>query len=653
MGATRNRQGFSLAEVLCCLVLLGVVLGLSLGFQRGAKQRSDTRALALHLADQLRGLRQQAMTSGHPCGVALPSAGGSRAVATALHVLQGESQPRLSQVVPIATDGATAQLFLGQYSGPGWSTSRPQGLLGNSPDLSSWNIHGLTDPVIYFSPDGSVFSNAPHDQGRYRLVVAHSIEATAGSPAQLTRVHAPTTVTLTLLGAIQVEPGLPGGDGSLLAASAFPPSSPASGSSPGSGNQPPVFVTPYLSVAPRAEESTLANVSLPGSNYTVALDGTMTVECFATDPDGDPLFCRWSCTGPAGSGAFSASQGTPMSWDSGRNCWVGRWSWRPPTGADYDQLYTMNCEVYDSHGLIANSTPISAQLPKSTTIVRRKMVYALKDLGDEGIWICNWDGSNARRLVGQEDIGPNASDFTFPVLNSESTRVAFACKVGANYQIWRCGTMGQELEQVASYNRIGGLVWDPRDDYLYTVDDDGANTCIREWEADTLGQVTPSLLASFPNGGTMAARPYIHAHRRGRMLMVQKNGIFHIIWTHHSNQPGKVELHPCVGSEPSFGRQAGVERIVYDKGASGSETLHWRAFSFDEASCTSILDPVENELMPGHTGYQSPMLSEDGEWVTGQATGAGLRIFLCELSSAQPMVLNLPGTKFDYSRFSW
>lgn len=637
------------------LFLLGLLIALGAGFGRSAKDGVGTRAGAMLVADQLRALRQRAMTSGHPTAVALPSNNGTVAVANTLQVLQGEASPRLVRVATFANDSGPVQLYLGAYNGPTWSSTRPQGLLGSAPNLTTWNQNGPQDPVLYFAPDGTVYSNVDHDQGRYRLVVAQQIQAV---PGNLSAVYKPYTVSVSLLGAVEVEAGLSNGSSTLVSASPFSGSASGLPGTPPNGNSPPSFVAPYLSVSPLAEASTLPTVAVPGSNYTVPLDGYLTVECFASDSDGDPLFCNWTASGPQGSGSFSSPLGNRMSWDSTRGCWVGRWSWRPPKNASAMEQYVLNCTVYDGHNGVANSAPISAITPKASTIVRRKIAYKAVDADGEGIWVCNWDGSNAHRIIRASDISPTAANLAFPHWSWDNKTIAFVCDDGPSNKIMACTPGGLELRCLVDYPscRPSGLEWDPGGSYLYAFYNNigTGEAYIKKWDTSTLNQSSTTYFGPWP---TPAAYTYsLSVTPNGKTLLLGFDGIVPqswVVWTDYSNSPGKREILPYIGSEPCFdcATPAGSDRIVAHLGLMPNETLQQWPLTLDPVTCTTTLGTA-TPLYPGLTGFQSPCVSDDRQWILGQCTSSGTP-HLCLLDNlGNPMVFNLPGTLQDDAGFS-
>ena len=650
------RRGFSLLEVLAVCGLLTVLLALSIGFQRGAKTRSDSRAGAMQVADFLKSLRQQALSSGHPVAVTLPSAGGTVAVADSLQVLEGEANPKITHVMQMNGSMGNVKVFLGRYGGPSWSTSRPQGLLGQGPDPTLWNASARSDPYLYFAPDGTAYSNAPHDQGQYRLVLGQQIQATAGSPNLLSAVYQPSTVSVSLLGAITVDNSLVNAAPGVVALQSITSNASGSPGSPLTGNRNPVFVPPFIEVSPKPESATLANVSVPGSNYTVALDGMLTAECFATDADGDPLFCRWDCTGPAGSGSFSSPLGDRMDWDSVRQCWVGRWSWRPPVTAAPQEQYQLTCTVYDGQGGVASTVPLAAQLPKASTILKRKLAYVSTDALGDGLWVSNWDGTDAVCVVRADDISPTMTSIGPPSFSPDGREIAFPIDDPGSthrYRLMVCGVGGQELRCLAQYDTcfMSGVAWDPLGAYIYTLHNDGTQVYVKKWLTGILNQTAATFFGTWPNGGVNWTY-LLQVHPNGKMLLFEHGGSPYVVWTDYSNQPGKMELHSTTMGEPDFDASTTPERIVYHVGGHGSEVMKWNSFGYDESTCTSVIGATATELMPGYTGFQSPVVSSDGRWLTGQDTNGGLHLFLVDLTKGVPMRLNVPGTAQDSSIFS-
>jgi prepilin-type N-terminal cleavage/methylation domain-containing protein len=651
-----SRRGFSLLEVLAAVALLGILAALSLPLARPGSGSHSTRAGAEFVASVLRDARQQALTSGLATAVGLPSQAGTRPVADSCYQLIGQENPKIVRVLRFRSESLDCQAFLGRYPGPVWSTARPAGLLNASALSPGWNPLGDQDPLLVFWPDGSVTSNVAHDQGEYRCIVGQALSHDGGSPPQLQQAFKPFTVSISLLGAIEVEAGIPGGNPVLISAqpiagSVAGPASPL----PLGSNRDPVLISPFLTVWPPVQSTTLANVTLPGSTATVALDGMLTIEVFARDPDGDPLFCRWSATGPVADSRFSHPEGSKMEWNASSQCWTGRWSWSPPPGALQGQQYTLNCEVFDAKGGIATPASVGAQIPVVHTLSKRKIVYAEENPGrPTTVWTCNWDGTDPKEILSEaflREVGYFTQGFCIPRFSPDGSVIAVPCVNATDPTdagIFVCAPDGSGFRRLTVHNdEIEGLCWDPAGRYVYTVDAfPGAIQVLLRWEYSDNVDATYDELARWPQGPTECN--FLAIHPSGKFFAKHLRTEINFIWPQTDTLPAKVINLPGNYGEAEF--TVDGNNLLADTGS----RIFRHPIVWDEATRTVSFSGAPVDMAPGIGDLQSPIPSRDGQWILGQHCPPGiLRNCILEVATGKVMILTIPNSgNQDGSHFS-
>lgn len=646
-----RRAGFSLIEVLGALSLLAVLLALSLSLLSPRKSASSARLGAELIASILRDTRQSAVTNGLPSAVGLPTQGGTQGVADSCYQLVGRENPKLTRVVKLASESANCQLFLGSYPGPSWSSVRPSGLLDSPNVPAGWNPQGSNDPILLFWPNGTVTSNLPHDGGEYRFVVGQNLAAAGG---QLSAAYLPYTVSVSLLGSIDTQPGIPGANAALTLARPFSSSAAGSVSRSFGPNHSPSLVAPYLEVSPPVQASTLADVSLPGSTVTVALDGSLTLETFAQDPDGDRLLCKWWATGPRPDSRFSHPLGNAMEWDSGRNCWISRWSFFPPPSANPGEQYTLHCEVSDGRGGTTGPADVGVQLPVASTLSTRKIVYVEGNYWalQGSLWTVNWDGTNPVEIVSRASLADQGYALSdgLAAFSPDGRVLAFGCVNITNANdggVWVCSSSdGANLRRLTRHNdSFEGLCWDPAGRYLYTQDSDLDGTqYLQRWEYSDALDTTYDELARWPHGGNDEL--FFDIHPSGQFIVKSFPTDLKFIWLATATTPARVISLPGAYSQACF--SADGNSIFTDQGG----CIRRYPIAWNAAAQTVNLAGPQSDVTPGFTNLESPMASRDGQYLTGQVVGSPMKSFLVKLATGELMPLTIPGsTNADGSRF--
>jgi hypothetical protein len=235
-------------------------------------------------------------------------------------------------------------------------------------DVASWLGFGGSDCAVAFFPSGrAVGHNLPVHQGRYYLLAVQGVDDGGAPVAQ--RLNSVYSISVSPLGDVAVEPGVPGAPAGLLAQGSAPPppmaAAPAQSSA--AANQAPQIQD--LQVLPQANDSIYGGGVHSVGESVMELypeeanaDGSrayspVTLALYATDLDGDPLSFKWSAApegGAAGTGAFTYPESTRMVRLSDGSQ-AGRCQWQPPPQGQDAQRWTLSCQVSDGRGGVAHS----------------------------------------------------------------------------------------------------------------------------------------------------------------------------------------------------------------------------------------------------------------------------------------------------------
>ena len=348
MEPMKRTRAFTLLEILLVLLLMGLVGGMGLfAFQR-ATRKGEARGVAQLVAEELRGARNRAISQRIPVAVVLPNGR-----AQALYLLEGEVKPHVTRRVLYGKEYPQSELFAGL-----WPTATAAGrddietgANGQEFSVATWQIPNPRDYVLMFTPAGTVKSNGwPHFGGDYHLVVSEGVVASptgppAGSGATslnylaLSQVGLPSTISISPAGGITVQEGLTGltsgvtvRDHALTAA--------RGGALPalwtGAGNRDPVVSLARLDPAQTAPYKVY-----PRENVSLVLEGS--------DPDGDPLYVKWS-TVPANLGRFSLAGESKLEWNPQNGRWKSCWNWTPPENWPVGNTCRLRYQVSDGRG---------------------------------------------------------------------------------------------------------------------------------------------------------------------------------------------------------------------------------------------------------------------------------------------------------------
>jgi prepilin-type N-terminal cleavage/methylation domain-containing protein len=401
--------GFTLIEMLVVVGLFSLIVSIGSVNLSKAPRRAGTKSGAELLASELRYARSEAMRRHAPVAICVPSTAGTTYNAKGVYWIAGSDKPKNLRSLDLTQSVPDCCVFQGYWPLNAASLGDPSSLSSNdSPrqgaredgfDLSKWVLPNPQDGALIFTPSGSVTSNGlVHFDGAYHLVVCDAVTASAGSPGFTTttpltyflpsRMGNPNTVAISFRGDVQVSPGLTGTDGSVALdggdtnRTGLPPVSLGINSIP-TVNPAEVVLTPTID----------SELLPPGTGSLVPVDRHLTLTVRASDPDGDPLSIKWSCSG----GKFSESSvSRRMSWNQNLQRWESIVQWQTPPGANPGDPFDLSCDITDGKGgsVTLNKTTIAAFGVKTAS--KGKLISTNRY--DSVVTILNPDGSGMREV---------------------------------------------------------------------------------------------------------------------------------------------------------------------------------------------------------------------------------------------------------------
>lgn len=461
---TRGKiRGFSLLELLVGLGLLIILLGLS--FYRFKSTGGDSKAAANIMAAELKAARQLARSSNEPVAVAFPTTPDSVPHATGFLILQGWTQPRPHRGFSLQTDAEDTYIFTGYWTGPDWRLGLERADL-DAPNfvLADWGAPSEFHYIV-FLPSGVVETDLPTFEGACHLVALNGLLYDSGAVQGVTRFQLasagdPYTVRVQANGSISVIKGVvdgivPGTAPGTLPAEAAAVTVPAEPSNSGPSAEAFIFPGPHPTYRPA------------GADATVKLDGFSTLRVEATDPQGDRLYCEWTCD----QGVFSVDGPVEMTWNSDKKVWESTHQWQPPDEAESGDQFSLEYRVFDTSGAEATGTfgvqGVVEVLPRGRILFQGKL-----DPGDEGnldIFVINSDGTDLTQLTKDP-----AHDLE-PTWSPDGSRIAFHSYRDEEHAIYTMNPDGSNVTRIigeAELNAEGlRTVWntEPRFDPTGTM----------------------------------------------------------------------------------------------------------------------------------------------------------------------------------------
>ena len=451
-----RRRAFSLIELLWAMGLLALLAGLA--FVGAGKPSSATsRSLADVVAAELVTARGLARSQQVPVAVRLHCQNGP--IANALSLWRGDHQPRCIKNLNLAAELPRGQIFWGVWGSSSTPTLDRPALAGSTPfSVRDWFAPQAVpaDPMVVFTPDGMAWSNdLPLIQGAYRLVACTGAESSNANPIgstvvdprpayfSLTAVQQPNTISIELQGAVHVDGGVLGQDGSVAvrACHSQPPAFAQRLSVP--ANSTPVVTS--LKLSPEAPSSLP-----PGVQAQVSREGHVVLSVQAQDADGDALLCEFTASG----GGFTNSGSNKMQWDPADQLWKASWVFRPNPADATSTRYQIDCHVKDERGtpaVAAVGVQLTAQLE---LVVLDRLVYGR--IPYEELYSMNSDGSDRRVLQVMKAIRGPAD---FPSISPDGSKILFTNE--RTLDLWVVNVDGSGARQLTSGRGCYGANWSP------------------------------------------------------------------------------------------------------------------------------------------------------------------------------------------------
>lgn len=474
-----RRSAFTLVEILVALAMIGLAFYMLMGsLQSFRTNRGVVRGDAEILAELLRSLRQQAMTQHRPVGLGIPSEDHTCGAAGGYYVLEGEVHPKIVRVVELK-EGQAGQITAGFWAGPAFTGSPSSSFTASQYTLANWQPSRPNDSLVMFLPSGEVLTNLPTFQGQVALVLARSLRASwtslSGQPCvEIAQAQLPMTIWCSILGEIRIETGLPGSAGLVSSAPVAPATAlaplPALSSDP---NASPQFVSPntagpLLEISPPPNGNTLTHVA-SGHTGTLAIDRYLSLKVAATDPNGDQLWCSWSCTtSTSRPNAFTKAGEVPMIYNPRMQHWESTFAWHVMEPAPGEE-FRLDATISDHRG---GSKLLSSQL---TTGGQFRILTAgrLAFVRGNDTWISNWDGTDPV-IVKKNRVNPRWSEDASLLLVREP----------GTGKLYKLSPDGRFEELIADFSSYGSYIsageWRPDSSEVgFAAIDGTGNTMVR------------------------------------------------------------------------------------------------------------------------------------------------------------------------------
>ncbi|GEM_PF-1687402 len=445
--------GFTLFEIILVVALTLIFFTItSPKLSRVAEQRTEARAAAMLLAEDLRYARERAIFSRSPVAVIIPNAGLTIGHCQGYLMKEGLIGTKTTKVVDLSKLYHQVSLFVGTWDidlsrlhDPSLATSGNAltGIANTTGfDVSLWGGKS-NDYIFLFTPEGAVAvnPNMPHFDNTYHIVAGefftYTVTAPPGSstsPGSLTsafklrEISPPAyTITITPSGEISLSDGVTALSSSSLASS--PPQGPGRGA--------PLPSVGYSQHSPALEEVTLypkINRGIypesTGIDAVVEPAGHLKIVMTARDQDGDQLYLKTEITSGVPEGTLSTSLPVLMEYNAPSNLYTGIVEWFPPVGAAPGSRFTISLTVDDG------------KYPQTTTkhiqISGLDRIAFLSDRdGSTGLYIMNTDGTEITRLPFYLE----ALYYRSYSFNSDSTKITFIDHGDMEHsQVWLINT---------------------------------------------------------------------------------------------------------------------------------------------------------------------------------------------------------------------
>lgn len=399
----RSRLGFSLLELILAAAIMAVVGGFGLYSLSRGRDSTQSRGMAQEVAEELKAARQLAISKQKPVAIAFPGGASCQKV----YQLEGLSVPVVTRERDYSASYPSSVMFWGLWTG-GVNEVLATQEVDSQYRLADWGPLPSSDPVLYFTPSGTVQSNglAVYNGGEYRLLVSNGVEGTPGSAPSA--VHKPYTVRISKAGAVAVTEGVVGASIPERPGLAVPAMTDAV----------PDYPAPSGSLQISSLTTEPKPTHPPNSNaYTVVpVQGYITLVARATEPHGEAPLLWWTCD----RGKFSTDRPITMDYDFERKEWVGRLAWTPPESANPGDTFRLTCHVKNKDGTVSQDLGAAG----SVEVARSERIASVNTDGTyENFYVAwmNSHGTNVINLTVPDQVWEQLT----PVWAPNGTKLAF------------------------------------------------------------------------------------------------------------------------------------------------------------------------------------------------------------------------------------
>jgi hypothetical protein len=397
-----RRSGVTVAELLVALGLFSILLVLGISGLRISTTTGRSQGLAQELKGQFTQARTQAVSTGVPVAIVLPTSGGATPVVTECVILRGVDNAEIQRQLSFEGNYPGVGIFVGQWALPGGQLFAPPAPPpGGEPprfSISNWLPPSMANHAAYvFLPSGQIVSNGQAAvDGEFPLIVASQFAATSGGgTATLTAAGDAYSVLVSERATARVDKGVLGGmvgeggvgqDGWTLATLA--PTS--------VGAAVPVITS--VEVLPAPVDAVFA--ASRGAECIVEQDGVVSLKVKATDANGGPLYCQWT----AADGGLSHVAETPMLYSPEEDAWISEWHWKPPATANVDDIFELSVVVRDESATATVATGVGLR-PRVLVVDRgilafnsfRNVSAANPDINAH-VFVVRFDGTDLKAI---------------------------------------------------------------------------------------------------------------------------------------------------------------------------------------------------------------------------------------------------------------
>ncbi len=475
-----RKTGFTFIEILIVITLILLVFCLtSPKLIRNFEHQTNARAAAMRLTEDLRYLRQRAISANIPTALVIPNENLTKGHCRGYITREGLAAYKKPNIVSFENLYRDISIFVGHWDIASsqlqdsalMPSSGPINAFSNNSGFSVDLWKGSKDYTFIFTPEGKVITNEnmPHFDNAYHIVLG---EYFACQPAallpgatfnessvltscyKLSSVWRPVyTVTITPAGEISFSEGV-----TALIQSAYSTSQP---SSPGNGSGITGSITdlpgPRISkVIIYPEINRLMFPDSTGIDATVTPDGLLNIDVEGVDDDVDPLTLKMIAEG----GTISHSGSVPMKYNPSGGVFHGELAWRPPQGAAVGTKYKLDISIKGEINTATTSKRVQI-------IERGKIAYYVSNNGFIDLRMANSDGTrliNFPKIAADSFIGP--SPFLgfcgAPALSPDGTKIAFVSTKSGYPDIWVMNSDGCGLMNLTNSSvRESSPSWSP------------------------------------------------------------------------------------------------------------------------------------------------------------------------------------------------